>query len=181
MLFTIADIEAFLPPRAKAWSPLLNAFVWALNVVLLVFRASYLSNLPISGASGVWLTLRAKDYGIARAPGEDDATLRARIRNVADAVTLPALRAAIDAVLAPHTNVLADIHEYWAEPLVLDTNDLTYAAVADNSNVLSGTNAIMVIIPDFGNTSPIYDAVRNELDRLRGAGISVTLVAEGAP
>lgn len=50
-------------------------------------------------AAGAELDQHAADRGTSRRAGEDDATLRERLRNITDAVTIPALKASIDALL----------------------------------------------------------------------------------
>lgn len=47
-----------------------------------------------------WLNQHARDRGTNRANGETDAQLRYRLRNIADAITRPALLAAVNAILA---------------------------------------------------------------------------------
>ncbi len=50
-------------------------------------------------ASGTELDQHALDRGTSRRSGEDDPTLRERLRNITDTVTIPALKATIDLVL----------------------------------------------------------------------------------
>jgi hypothetical protein len=53
-------------------------------------------------SSGVWLEQHAADRGTSKRAGETEASLRARIRNPMDAVTKPAIQAAVTAQLATY-------------------------------------------------------------------------------
>ena len=100
---------AFLPPQYQTSEPLLAGVADALQAAegaadellqVLPF-GPYLAILPggaplsLVGASGIWLDLHASGYGLLRAPGETDDQLRTRLRNVEDAVTRPAILAAV--------------------------------------------------------------------------------------
>lgn len=54
----------------------------------------------LATAGGKWLNQHARDRGTARQAGESDATLRQRLRTPPDAITPPAMRAALEALAA---------------------------------------------------------------------------------
>lgn len=54
----------------------------------------------LDNATGAELDQHALDRGTFRRDGEDDDTLRERIRNITDVVTVPALKSGVDALLA---------------------------------------------------------------------------------
>src|SRR5258705_8592656 len=54
----------------------------------------------LDNATGAELDQHALDRGTTRRSGESDATLRERLRNITDVVTEPALKVAVDALLA---------------------------------------------------------------------------------
>jgi hypothetical protein len=60
---------------------------------------SFRSQTYLLEATGIWLDQHARDRGTSRRDGEDDDTLRARLRIVDDAQTVPAIKAAALAVL----------------------------------------------------------------------------------
>lgn len=62
--------------------------------------ADWLDMSYISQATGRWLDQHARDRGTSRRDEEDDPTLRARIRQFEDLLTYPAMKAAVDAILA---------------------------------------------------------------------------------
>lgn len=65
-----------------------------------------------------WLNLHAADRGTARTPGESDATLRDRLRNYPDAVTVPALEDIANAILNdggyPQTAAIVELRAHKA-------------------------------------------------------------------
>ena len=171
-----------LPPRFDALRALLAAYAGTLKVVLNATELDFIPSTTIGGAVGPFLTLIAKGYGIRRASGEADSSLRLRVRNVDDSQTVSTITDAVDALLAPLTGVTSVLIEHWAAPLVVDTDDLDFALVADNGSLYDTHNAFTLIIPDFGDdTDPIYAVVINEVERLRAAGVTWFLILEGAP
>lgn len=76
--------------------------VAALAKIMQLGRAqvqTWLDATYILRATGFWLDQHAKDRNLARQSGESDAALRLRIRSYADAVTAPAIAAAVNALL----------------------------------------------------------------------------------
>lgn len=86
----------FTVPRAEE---VLGAFVKIFDAARQVI-ADNADRTLIENATGIWLDLHALDRGTYRQDGETDEALRARIRNVEDAVSRPALLAATEAILA---------------------------------------------------------------------------------
>lgn len=60
---------------------------------------TWLDATYILQATGFWLDQHARDRALARQNGESDANLRTRIRSYADAVTTPAIKAAVNNLL----------------------------------------------------------------------------------
>jgi hypothetical protein len=152
----------------------------------------------IDGAGGKWLTLHAAGQGIQRASGESNASLRTRIRNIDDALTLPAIKAAVDALIAPDECRIVE----WYDGPYLGIEDDSGAWLGNESAILSmGPQSFTVIIPSQGavfqtggflsdnlwlgleyigseSEPSVYDAIINEVNRLRAAGVFWRLVLE---
>lgn len=119
-------------------------------------------------ASGAELDQHAADRGTSRRANEDDATLRERLRNVTDAITLPALKSAIDATLAANGITGAAIFS-------LRPNRAHCQVVGDSTAFMSRgyrmaninrPMAYIVILP-YGTSAAIGEAIA-ELCRLLG-------------
>jgi hypothetical protein len=132
----------------------------------------------IDNASGAELDQHAADRGTSRREGEDDATLRERLRNITDAVTIPALKAAIDALLTVNgldECVIYNIRSRGAHMQLPGSS----TAFFSRGHRLSGRrgSGYIVILPSDA-TDAIADAVR-EILRLHGpGGILGTVVKE---
>src|SRR5690606_15826838 len=72
------------------------------------------------GATGMWLRLHARGYGLKPGPNESDEALRDRLRNPERRVTPEAVLAAVNAALAPYTETQAELVEWWDYPVVDD-------------------------------------------------------------
>lgn len=151
------------------------------------------ASATIAGADSTWLALHARGYGIQPASAEAEGSVRARLRRVEDAVTKPAIKAAVDAIIAPDT---CEIVEWWEGPF-LDVDDDT-GAWCDTARMGGGPNSFLVVVPygfedgealdvDFyadssflglGVDSPFVAAIINEVERLRAAGVFWRLVLE---
>lgn len=121
-------------------------------------------------ASGAELDQHAADRGTSRRSGEDDDTLRERLRNITDAVTIPALKAAIDALLT-----LNGLGACTIIPLRQSRGhfQLPTKSTAFMSRGFRMTNntipMVYIIILPYGTTSVIGEAVL-EITRLLGPG-----------
>lgn len=149
-------------------------------------------------ATGKWLTLHASGYGVIRASGETDGALRKRLRQVEDCATVEAIKAAVDAIIAPDE---CQIVEWWDLPY-LDFEGGTGLWLDNQSSMLSGGwHSFLVLIPmqstgfSFGDhldvdywlnvsylgeatEDPAYASIINEVERLRAAGVFWRLVLE---
>lgn len=154
----------------------------------------------VEDGEGIWLSLLGRGLGIRRASGESDESLRLRIRTVEDQVTKPAIKAAVDRLIAPDE---CQIIEWYEGPFLDDESDS--GMWLDNTARLSGgPQSFLVVIPqqstgfDFGSfldedlwlddenafigeapEDPVYAAIVNEVERIRAAGVFWRLVLEG--
>lgn len=107
-----ADDQAFLNFALAALPKWMNESDEFLHGAAKLFGSSvkvqidyWISQTLIGQATGAtsstpdWLAQHARNYGTARQNGETDPTLRARLRNVPDALTRPALISAANAIL----------------------------------------------------------------------------------
>ena len=172
-----------LPPRYEASEAILSASAAQLALVLNNARDGFRATGFFEAAEAQWLTLHATGYGLVRATGETDASLRGRLRNVGDSLTRPALLAAVDALLvARGTAVAAIMIEWFARDTVLDTLTFPYPFIISRSYLVTRTNSFIIIVPDFGDlTDPVYSSILNEVERLRAGGVRWSLVVDGAP
>lgn len=113
---TNAEILELLPPevRNSASAPVRDALAAALREILKAYqrrarRAAALSDILRS--SGAYLSGLARDHEVYQQPGELDSALRARILGTEDLVTPAAVLGAVNAILAPHTDVAAKYFE----------------------------------------------------------------------
>lgn len=83
------------PRKQEDLNAIAEIMAIALGVAMDRIRQTY-----ILDAEGPWLRQHARDRGISLQEGESEASLRQRIRTVADAVTRPALLAGVQAILA---------------------------------------------------------------------------------
>lgn len=119
-------------------------------------------------ASGAELDQHAFDRGTSRRAGEDDPTLRLRLRNVTDAVTVPALKTAIDAILAANGLIACSIYNLRGNRAHCQDSG-TCTAFLSRGYRMANINrpmAYIVILP-YGTSAVIGEAVE-ELCRLLG-------------
>lgn len=212
---------AFLPPQYETAEALLAGLAAAMNEAeegvfnlesVLPF-GFYVASLPggnttliLSGAEGIWLDLHAIGYGLLRSPGEDDTTLRARLRNVDDRATRPAILDAVDAILSQFGE-FATMIEWWEEPFLDVEETVAPGGLYLDSTFLSGgPNSFLLLVPEVGLgyavspdphldldayldslflgvdvQDPVYSAIVAEVERLRAAGIRWRLVIGDPP
>lgn len=150
----------------------------------------------IGGAEGKWLTLLARGYGVTRATGETDGSLRGRLRNVEDKVTPQAILDAVNSLLAPYTATEAELVE-WFEGDGAFWLDYDYL---DDQRLFGEWHTFYLIVPLLGEAAwgdfyvdssflddefigagpdhPVYAAIVAEVERLRAAGIRWLLITE---
>ena len=185
-----ADMTAYLPANMRAASPLVGgaAASFQLAETAAYALASY---LQVGTATDVWLDLLALGNGLRRQQGETDASLRKRLRTVEDAVTTPAIKAAVDALLAAYGLGACQIREWFSGPYY-DRN-----AYLDHNLVITSPNYFVVVVPfsgtsmalsyldrtayldriaylgawDTSASSPVYAAVVALVNSLRAAGV----------
>lgn len=197
----LTQLERMAPGYYDSCRPLLAGFAAAMARSESTFDT--LQPLAtIGGGTGKWLTLQARGVGIKRGSGESDESLRARLRDVADAVTRPAIEAAVNALIAPDT---CTIIEWWERPYLDYNGDDGCWLDNQDATLCDGPSGFLVLIPvqatEFafgsflddetvdglwldiafageGPEDPAYAAIVNEVERLRAAGIYWRLVIE---
>lgn len=94
----LAQIERLVPESYRPLRPVLAGVAAQLRQLELTGEAS-VDDVTIGGAEGTWLTLLARGYGVRRSTGESDASVRGRLRNVDERLTVTAIETAVDAIL----------------------------------------------------------------------------------
>jgi len=150
--------------------------------------------------TGMWLTLHAHGLGIKRATGESDESLRIRLRAVEDQLTKPAIKAAVDRLIAPDE---CQIIEWYDQPYLDSETDEGAWLDCSGCWLSGGPRSFLVVIPrqetgfSWGNSyldsdlyldieayladgpeDPVYAAIINEVERIRAAGVFWRLVLE---
>lgn len=188
----LEQLQRFLPPSFCGATPLLGGFAAAqaeaeAAVDLLRPQAT------LGCATDIWLTLQAHGYGVLRASGESDGSLRGRLRRVDDLVTRVALKSLVDELIAPDECQIIE----WFETPYLD-ND----AWLDSMLVSGGPHSFLVVISDQGAgfdhvgafvdsdfwldsafigeavEPAVYAAIINQVERARAAGTFWRLVID---
>lgn len=139
--------------------------------------AGWLSQSFILTATGFWLDQHAIDRGSRRQSGESDVALRARLRQVEDAVTLPALQSAVDAVLAAAGVAgTATIIENHSAHAFFKTGSPAKSFWGRGERwgggpqyPGSGSRLIVIILP-FGTPDAVASSIRAVTTRKKGAG-----------
>lgn len=158
----LAQYERLMPGGwGQSLRPLLAGVAAAL--VEAEERGDTLAAAGLFSTTGTWLRLHAHGYGIQPADGESDASLRGRLRQVENAVTRPALKAAVDALIDP---LEAEIVEWW-ETSYVDVN--LYLDLA-GSRLGGGPRTFIVLVPAATSDAALR-VIANEINRLRSAGI----------
>lgn len=93
------SLPRFLTRGAGAALEWLHAFTQVMDAARSQV-ADWINLSYISNATGRWLDQHARDRGTSRRENEDDPTLRARIRQFEDMITYPAIKLAVDNILA---------------------------------------------------------------------------------
>ena len=188
---------AFLPPEYETAEPILAGLAAAQNEAELAVDslADALPFGPMSvtlpdgtvvaygGATDIWLDLHARGYGILRSPGEADAELRARLREVTERVTRPAILDAVDLLLVPFA-VTATMVEWFEEPYLDLVETVAVGGMYLDSTLLSGgPNSFVLYVPSVGAgySDPVYGAIVSLVETLRSAGVQWRLVVGDPP
>lgn len=116
------------------------------------------------GASGMWLRLHARGYGLIPGPDETDTALRDRLRNPERKITPGAVLAAVNAAIAPYGPVQAELVEWWDFPVL----DHDFVLDSANAHLVEVPNSFVIHIPDLPDA--VGDAAAAVFDA-RAAGI----------
>jgi len=120
----LQDLLRWLPPDFESMIEVLGGPARAMARVRGSAEALRLLTRVETG-EGIWLTLHARGLGVNRATDEADAVLRRRIRQVADAVTKPAILDAVNDALSAVTGETATLTQWYEGPsLALDGTDV---------------------------------------------------------
>lgn len=163
-----AQILRFLPADYVSAVDLLGGPVGALALVR--GTAALILNLVTVGrGTGIWLTLHGRGLGVNRTADESDPELRRRIREVADAVTRPALLNAVNALLSSVTITDATMTE-WFEGSALDNN--FHLDNEDQAVFAGGPQSFVITAPRLGGTftEAIYFSIIASVETNRAGG-----------
>lgn len=126
----------------------------------------------ITKSPGPWLDARAWERGLRRQAGESDAALAARCRSFRDVVTLPALRAGINAILAVAGLGPCAIVELRKDKAFTGRftggHAMSYASRGYRTSHTGRPNVMVVILP-YGTSDEVRAAVDDFL-RITKAG-----------
>lgn len=140
----LSELEGVLPGWIRPLRPHLAGLA-AMLVDLEALNDDAVEATTVAGAEGIWLTLYARGLGIHRVPGESDADLRKRVRNVEDVVTRPAILAAVNELLAAYTVEQARMFEHFETGFFADIN---FADQPTNgTRILDQHNAFTLVVP----------------------------------
>lgn len=121
-------------------------------------------------ASGAELEQHAADRGTSRREGEDDPTLRIRLRNITDAVTVPAIEIAVNALLAANGLGVCAIVVLRRDRAhcQIPTKSTSFVSRGYRMTHANRPMGYIVILP-YGTSAAIGEAVQ-EILRLLGPG-----------
>lgn len=176
----LAQLRRFLPPGYAAAEPLLAGLAAELAEVETAGDA-LVDATTVAGASGIWLTLLARGYGLRRATDESDASLRARLVAPEAQVTRAAILAAVNAILAEYTVEEAVLVEHWAAEGYADIDcwaDQT--PIYDQHNAFTLECPIVGSFPTPGSEHAVYGIIAAAAEAMRAAGVRWWLVVDPA-
>lgn len=192
------QLEKFVPPQFAELEPLLAGTAGSMALAETAFDT--LKTLAtVEGGTDKWLTMQAHGYGILRATGESDASIRERLRTIEPKVTKTAIEERVNALIEPDTCTVIE----WWEGFYCDVDFWL-----DNPEpyLSGGPNSFVVIIPKQGSyfsfgsfcdvnfwldtpeayigdgpEDPVYAAIVSEIERIRAAGVfwRLVLLVEG--
>ena len=183
----LLQLEAALPSWALPLRPVLAGIAAQLAQVEATGE-SLVDFTTVEGAEGAWLTLLARGYGVQRATGETDPSIRMRLQASPDQLTRPAILGAANAMLAGLTDRQASLIEPW------DDGFADRDAWADHTILCDQHNSFVLVLPlvgeavtgnayadrdayadfDFAGSDgehPVYEAIRALINDLRAAGV----------
>lgn len=139
----------------------------------------------LDNATGSELDQHALDRGTTRRSGEDDDTLRERLRNITDVVTEPALKDGVDALLAASGLsesawvCLRRDKAFCQEPAATNANE-SFLSRGYRVSYAQRPMGYIVILP-FGTTTAMGEAVAEYLRQYGPAGYYYTVEIRGVP
>lgn len=138
----------------------------------------------LDNATGAALDQHAFDRGTTRRENEDDDTLRERLRNITDAVTEPALKAAVDTIL--DANGLGEsawlvIRRDRAFCQSVAASNATESFASRGYRAGSQTPMGYLVILPYGTTDAIGHAVEEYLRQYGPAGYYYIVEIRGVP
>jgi hypothetical protein len=147
---------------------------------------TWVDQIYILQAFGLWLDQHAKDHGTRRQSTESDAVLQERLRNVEEQVTKAALISAVNNILASAgVSGTCDILELRRDHAYFHPIGNAHRAFFSRGRRMasSGSRVIIVQLPygvsSGGTYAGTYAAILEALDRIKAAGIIVRTETRG--
>lgn len=147
----------------------------------------WVNNTYILQSSGFWLDELAKDRGTRRQAGETDAQLQYRLRNLQDLVTLPAITAVVNGILAPlgTTCAVAELRfgKGFGRTAAHIGTGSTQGAFCNRGRRVSGNppkNTIVVILP-YGTPAATVASIVEAVRQSKAGGITHLVETRGVP
>lgn len=128
-----ADVLAVFPTEVRrvATAPVRDALVAGLTAILQEYQrrssqGAALSDLLRSVGTHLWAL--CAEHGVFKQPGETDEALRARVLGIPELVSPAAILAAVNAILAPWTNIQAKYFESELDQWFVDDGSSSWAS-----------------------------------------------------
>lgn len=138
----LAQMLRHLPPAYRPLKPWLAGM--AAMFAEAEARGAALAEVgTFEGASGMWLRLHARGYGLTPGPGESDEALRDRLRKPERKIAPEAVLAAVNAALAPYTDQQAVLEEWWDYAVVDDD----WVVDSVDSHIVDLPNSFVIRLP----------------------------------
>ena len=189
----LEQLQRHLPPAYGPLQPVLAGLAATLDQAE-SSTSELVASTTVEEAEGIWLTLLAQGYGVRRAAGESDSSLRVRLRAPERQMTVAAILDATNAILADVTTEEAVLVEHADGELWLD-QDLWL----DQSRLYDQHNAFTLEVPlveeplvgssfvdhsfldadlflGEGTEPSVYAVIASTVERLRAAGVRWWLV-----
>jgi hypothetical protein len=142
--------------------------------------------IHVSLAEGIWLDQHARDRGTSRQADESDDVLRARLINVPDVVTLPAIKSLVDTMLSAAGVVGASAFVtlrrdrfHWGT-YTATGRDRAYWSRGFRWGKNGKPSGFVVILP-FGTSVSLGNAVQEAVRRVKMSGVYFTVEIRGVP
>lgn len=168
----LTEIKKYLPEKYVYFEDVLAGIAAQMATAHSV-GIEAMDDTTITNAAGVWLDLVAHNYGLDRASGEDDTTLKYRIRNVEDALTKEAIENAVNAILATYSET-CEVIEYFSDSMRF----IGRAYIGETR--LRGGKGFTVRVPLIGSsyTHAVYGIIVSEVSRIKAAGVPWKLLID---